>query len=102
MFISPSDPRLIYCGRIDFDNPDAPVMVYPSSYVTFRFTGNFLKVKLTNKRSCWSNRMGCVIDGVQTALLLYEGMSILFMEKIILRSRTWRLMTMIKMKSGMR
>ena len=72
MFISPSDPRLIYCGRIDFDNPDAPVMVYPSSYVTFRFTGNFLKVKLTNKRSCWSNRMGCVIDGVQTALLLYE------------------------------
>ena len=72
MFISPSDPRLIYCGRIDFDNPDAPVMVYPSSYVTFRFTGNLLKVKLTNKRSCWSNRMGCVIDGVQTALLLYE------------------------------
>ena len=57
MFISPSDPRLIYCGRIDFDNPDAPVMVYPSSYVTFRFTGNLLKVKLTNKRSCWSNRM---------------------------------------------
>ena len=72
MFISPSDPRLIYCGRIDFDNPDAPVMVYPSSYVTFRFTGNLLKVKLTNKRSCWSNRMGCVIDGVQTAVLLYE------------------------------
>ena len=72
MFISPSDPRLIYCGRIDFDNPDAPVMVYPSSYVTFRFTGNLLKVKLTNKRSCWSNRMGCVVDGVQTALLLYE------------------------------
>lgn len=72
MFISPSNPRLIYCGRIDFDNPDAPVMVYPSSYVTFRFTGNLLKVKLTNKRSCWSNRMGCVIDGVQTALLLYE------------------------------
>ena len=72
MFISPSDPRLIYCGRIDFDNTDAPVMVYPSSYVTFRFTGNLLKVKLTNKRSCWSNRMGCVIDGVQTALLLYE------------------------------
>ena len=72
MFISPSDPRLIYCGRIDFDNPDAPVMVYPSSYVTFRFTGNLLKVKLTNKRSCWSNRMGCVVDGAQTALLLYE------------------------------
>lgn len=72
MFISPSDPRLIYCGRIDFDNPDAPVMVYPSSYVTFRFTGNLLKVKLTNKRSCWSNRMGCVVDGVQTAVLLYE------------------------------
>lgn len=72
MFISPSDPRLIYCGRIDFDNLDAPVMVYPSSYVTFRFTGNLLKVKLTNKRSCWSNRMGCVVDGVQTAVLLYE------------------------------
>ena len=72
MFIKPSDPRLGYCGRIDFDNPDAPVMVYPSSYVVFRFTGSYVKVRLTNKRSCWSNRMGCIIDGVQTAVLLYE------------------------------
>lgn len=72
MVISPSDRRLTYCGRIDFDNPDAPVMVYASSYVTFKFTGNFLKVRLTNKRSCWSNRMGCIVDGVQTAVLLHE------------------------------
>ncbi len=72
MFISPSDPRLTYCGRIDFDDPEAPVMVYASSYVTFRFTGSFVKVRLINKRSCWSNRMGCIVDGVQTAVLLEE------------------------------
>ena len=72
MFIKPSDPRLVYCGRIDFDNADAPVMVYASSYVAFRFTGSYVKVRLTNKRSCWSNRMGCIVDGVQTAVLLSE------------------------------
>ena len=72
MFISPSDPRLTYCGRIDFDDPEAPVLVYASSYVTFRFTGSFVKVRLTNRRSCWSNRMGCIVDGVQTAVLLEE------------------------------
>lgn len=72
MFISPSDQRLTYCGRIDFDDPEAPVLVYASSYVTFRFTGSFVKVRLTNRRSCWSNRMGCIVDGVQTAVLLEE------------------------------
>lgn len=72
MFISPSDPRLTYCGRIDFDDPEAPVLVYASSYVTFRFTGSFVRVRLANRRSCWSNRMGCIVDGVQTAVLLEE------------------------------
>ncbi len=92
MVISPSDWRLTYCGRIDFDNPDAPVMVYASSYVTFKFTGNFLKVKLTNKRSCWSNRMGCIVDGVQTAVLLYEDDAeheyTVFEEKLAGKSKT--------------
>ncbi|MGN1188646.1 MAG: electron transporter RnfD [Lachnospiraceae bacterium] len=72
MYIKPSDTRLSYSGRIDFDNPDAPVLVFVSSSVGFRFKGTSVKVKLINKRSCWSNRLGCIIDGVQSAVLLKE------------------------------
>ena len=72
MYINPSDTRLSYSGRIDFDNPDAPVLVFVSSSVSFRFRGTSVKVKLINKRSCWSNRLGCIIDGVQSAVLLNE------------------------------
>lgn len=72
MYIKPSDTRLSYSGRVDFDNPDAPMLVFVSSSVSFRFKGTSVKVKLINKRSCWSNRLGLIIDGVQSAVLLNE------------------------------
>ena len=33
MHISSDDNRLQYCGRIDFDDPKAPVFVYAASFV---------------------------------------------------------------------
>ena len=50
MHISPDDKRLQYCGRIDFDNPKAPVLVYAASFVQIRFTGTQISVTLENKR----------------------------------------------------
>ena len=43
MHISSDDNRLQYCGRIDFDDPKAPVFVYAASFVSIRFTGKALR-----------------------------------------------------------
>ena len=51
MHISPDDKRLQYCGRIDFDDPKAPVLVYAASFVQIRFTGTEISVTLANKRA---------------------------------------------------
>ena len=66
MHISPDDKRLQYCGRIDFDNPKAPVLVYAASFVQIRFTGTQISVTLENKRAYWSSRMGYILDGKHT------------------------------------
>ena len=50
MHISPDDKRLQYCGRIDFDDPKAPVLVYAASFVQICFTGTEISVTLANKR----------------------------------------------------
>ena len=70
MHISPDDKRLQYCGRIDFDNPKAPVLVYAASFVQIRFTGTQISVTLENKRAYWSSRMGYILDGKQGQFLL--------------------------------
>ena len=63
MHISSDDNRLQYCGRIDFDDPKAPVFVYAASFVSIRFTGRSIAVKLANHRAYWSSRMGYILDG---------------------------------------
>ena len=55
MHISPDDKRLQYCGRIDFDDPKAPVLVYAASFVQICFTGTEISVTLANKRAYWSS-----------------------------------------------
>ena len=70
MHISPDDKRLQYCGRIDFDDPKAPVLVYAASFVQICFTGTEISVTLANKRAYWSSRMGYILDGKQGQFLL--------------------------------
>jgi hypothetical protein len=70
MLVLPSHENLQYSGRIDFEVPEAPILIYPSSYVTFRFTGTFCKVILENKRIWWNNFLGFVIDGKQDKIEL--------------------------------
>lgn len=70
MHLSSDDKRLQYSGRIDFDDPKAPVLVYAASSVAFRFTGKQVSVTLDNRRSYWSNRMGYLLDGEQGQFLL--------------------------------
>ena len=50
MHISPDDKRLQYCGRIDFDDPKAPVLVYAASL--YRFVLPEQKFRDTGKQAC--------------------------------------------------
>lgn len=71
--VSPEDKALQYSGRIDFDNPKAPVFVFPYSSITMRFTGTKLKVILQNSHAYWNNYLGFLIDGVQQKALIPEN-----------------------------
>lgn len=73
MHITPEHPALQYEGRIDFDIPSAPVLVFPCTSIGMKFTGTFLKVTLENHRSCWDNYMGYILDGKQGKVKLPES-----------------------------
>ncbi|MFA9377951.1 MAG: electron transporter RnfD [Lachnotalea sp.] len=61
---------LQYSGRIDFTNKKEPIMIYPCSSVTLKFTGTTLKIILRNKNIYWDNYLGYIIDGKQEKVLL--------------------------------
>lgn len=65
MYIFPDNTNLQYSGRIDFDDPKKPVFVYAASYVKLVFTGTSVKVHISNKRDCWTNYLGYILDGIQ-------------------------------------
>lgn len=73
MFISPDSEKLAYSGRIDDTKPEAPVFVYPCSYVKMRFTGGELSVFMENNRVYWDNYMGYILDGEQNVIRLEES-----------------------------
>lgn len=73
MFISSDNRALFYSGRVDFDNPKAPVLVYTCSYVKTIFTGRSIKAVMSNKRNCYRNFMGVIVDGVQSKIELAEN-----------------------------
>ncbi len=78
MKVLPNHEKLIYCGRIDWEEPCAPVFVYPCTYVKMRFTGNTLRIHVKNKNLWWDNYAGCILDGVQSSLPLpLEGEAVL-------------------------
>lgn len=73
MVILPDHKYLQYSGRIDFDDPKAPVWVYPCTSVKMKFTGSSLKVRVENHHSCWNNFLGYFLDGRQGKVLLAES-----------------------------
>lgn len=73
MRIYPDNPKLQYSGRIDFDNPKAPVLVFAATYIKIKFTGTSIKAYMDNYRNCWNNYMGVIVDGVQSAVELSDG-----------------------------
>lgn len=75
--IRPDDAELRYTGRIGMENPAEPFFIYPCSSVALRFTGNTLRVALNNHHSYYENRLGVIVNGEQSAVLLADGEQIL-------------------------
>ena len=75
--IRPSDPAIRYTGRIDNSNPDAPFLIYVCSQVEFRVTGRILRVFIENIHSFYENRLGVIINGVESAVLLESGAQVI-------------------------
>ena len=70
MKILPNNKELIYSGRINWNNPQSPVFVFPCTSVGMRFTGNRLEVTVENRKAYWDNYLGYILDGVQSAIQL--------------------------------
>ena len=75
--IRSSDPAIRYTGRIDNSNPDAPFLIYVCSQVEFRVTGHVLRVFIENIHSFYENRLGVIINGVESAVLLESGAQVI-------------------------
>ena len=65
MMIEFDNQKLRFSGRIDTSNPKKPQLIYPSSFLQFRFYGKSAEITVTNHRICWNNYMGAIIDGEQ-------------------------------------
>ena len=72
MRVEADNPLLQYCGRIDFSEPKAPVMVYACTSIKMAFTGTSVKVFMDNSHCCYDNYMGYLIDGEMGKFLLSD------------------------------
>ena len=60
-----NDKKLNYCGRIDDRDPESPVFIYPATSMEFSFYGRRAVLRVSNRRICWKNFVGAIVDGVQ-------------------------------------
>ncbi len=67
--VEPVHDELQYCGRIDDENPDAPVFTMPASFVRMAFTGSsYVKAVVVNKRYYHRSFLGVLLDDTQSRL----------------------------------
>ncbi len=72
-FIPADREHFQYMGRIDFDNPERPVLVWPYSSVEAVFTGTSVGIVIRNTKMQDSTYFGAVIDGVMQSITLENG-----------------------------
>lgn len=54
-----------YTGRIDFENPAEPLMIYAGSMVETKFTGKSIGIYVKNQSMFRYTAIGMLVDGVQ-------------------------------------
>lgn len=83
MLVELNNSKLNYTGRIDRTNPYKPEFIYPATSLAFRFLGKQAVIKVENRKVCWDNYVGAIVDGEQkcwklndegiTEIILVEG-----------------------------
>lgn len=63
--ITLDSPELLYCGRIDRTDAGHPEFIFPATSLQFRFHGKKAVLTLANRKACWNNYVGAIVDGVQ-------------------------------------
>jgi hypothetical protein len=69
--VAPSDKHLLYTGRVDFAQPDAPVITWPNTAIAGNFTGTSLAVTLDDEKG--KNYFNVFIDGDTASPLIIEA-----------------------------
>ena len=80
--ISPADEGLRYTGRIGAA-AEAPFLIFPCTSVQMKLTGRTLKVALDNHHSYFENRLGVIVNGEQTAILLEKGEQVIDLSHLL-------------------
>ena len=70
MWINSNNDKIVYTGRIDWSTPTEPVWIFPCTSSEFNFTGNILKIHVSNKNEYWQNYLGCILDNVQSCFYI--------------------------------
>lgn len=72
MEINLQDKKLCYTGRIDWEVPEKPEFIYPATSLAFRFFGKEAKLTVENRKGCWDNYVGAIVDKEQKCWKLPE------------------------------
>lgn len=72
MKIAWNDPRLQFCGRVDWENPEKPEFIFPATSLQFSFWGKEAHIVVRNRHNYWENSVGAIVDGVQKKWVLKE------------------------------
>lgn len=68
--IPPTDPALEYMGRIDFDDPSRPVLIWPGTMIDVNFTGTSCALVVRNISFQELTHFGALVDGVMQKFFL--------------------------------
>ena len=67
-FVAASDPRIIYEGRFDREDPAAPGVIWQASRITLEFSGDSLELRFAENKG--QNFFDAVIDGQPSVIEL--------------------------------
>ena len=80
-YVLPADEHLIYSGRIQWNEIEEPILIYPCSYVAFRFAGTKCDICLTNEKEDLDTYLGIIIDGKMEKKFIKSGRQIISIAK---------------------
>ena len=60
--VEADNPNYQFMGRIDFENPKAPLIIFAGSTIKTRFSGTSVKIAIKNYHSYYENAIGYIID----------------------------------------